>query len=87
LVSLSGKARHIASVTARASTRPFLNAHQTNSTTYSYIICITASATLYIVLAAANKTKAKTTEDEVQRAKLAFQDLTDKENPYFRYVL
>jgi MFS transporter, ACS family, DAL5 transporter family protein len=46
-----------------------------------------ASATLYIVLAAANKRKAEIAEDETERAKLAFQDLTDKENPYFRYVL
>lgn len=26
-------------------------------------------------------------EDEAERAKLAFQDLTDKQNPYFRYVM
>jgi hypothetical protein len=26
-------------------------------------------------------------DDEEEQAKLAFQDLTDKENPYFRYVL
>ena len=25
--------------------------------------------------------------DEAERAKLAFQDLTDKENPYFMYVM
>jgi hypothetical protein len=25
--------------------------------------------------------------DEAERDKLAFMDLTDKENPYFRYVL
>jgi hypothetical protein len=46
-----------------------------------------ASATLYIVLTVANKKKAEVPEDETERAKLAFQDLTDKENPYFRYVL
>ncbi len=46
-----------------------------------------ASATLYIVLATANKRKSAAPEDETERAKLAFQDLTDKENPYFRYVL
>ncbi|KAK4100554.1 MFS general substrate transporter [Parathielavia hyrcaniae] len=52
-----------------------------------YIICIAASATLYVILLAANKKKAAVPEDEAERAKLAFQDLTDLENPYFRYVL
>ena len=43
---------------------------------------------LYIVLKRANKAKeALVPVDEVEKAKLAFQDLTDKENPYFRYVL
>jgi hypothetical protein len=58
-----------------------------SNTDNSYIICIAASATLYLVLAAANKKKAAAPEDETERAKLAFQDLTDMENPYFRYVL
>lgn len=53
----------------------------------SYVICIAASVTLYAVLAAANKKKAALPENEAERAKLAFQDLTDIENPYFRYVL
>ncbi|KAK4158366.1 major facilitator superfamily domain-containing protein [Chaetomidium leptoderma] len=53
-----------------------------------YIICIGASATLYVVMVAANKKKAAAApDDEAERAKLAFQDLTDMENPYFRYVL
>ncbi|KAL6806714.1 major facilitator superfamily domain-containing protein [Trichoderma sp. SZMC 28013] len=51
-----------------------------------YIICILASTTLYFVLRAENKKKMALPEDEAERAKLAFQDLTDKENPYFRYV-
>jgi len=38
------------------------------------------------VLRSANKQKMALPEDESERAKLAFQDLTDKENPYFRYV-
>ncbi len=59
----------------------------TNMAPTSYIICIAASATLYVVLMAANRKKAAVPEDETERAKLAFQDLTDKENPYFRYVL
>jgi hypothetical protein len=65
---------------------PFLLSLFSN-TDNSYIICIAASATLYLVLATANKKKAAVPEDETERAKLAFQDLTDMENPYFRYVL
>ncbi|KAK5654705.1 hypothetical protein OQA88_7029 [Cercophora sp. LCS_1] len=52
-----------------------------------YVICIAAAVTLYFVLVAANKKKDATPENEDERAKLAFQDLTDLENPYFRYVL
>jgi hypothetical protein len=53
----------------------------------SYVICIASSVALYVVLLMANKRKEAVPEDEAERAKLAFQDLTDKENPYFRYVL
>lgn len=53
---------------------------------HSYVICIVASIALYFVLRAENKKKEATPEDETERAKLAFQDLTDKENPYFQYV-
>lgn len=53
---------------------------------HSYVICIVASIALYFVLRAENKKKEATPEDETERAKLAFQDLTDKENPYFHYV-
>jgi len=42
---------------------------------------------LYVVLWRANKQRDAVEQDEGERAKLAFQDLTDKENPYFRYVL
>lgn len=57
----------------------------------SFIICIVAAISLYLVLVRAN-TKKETAlsasgSDEAERAKLAFQDLTDMENPYFRYVL
>jgi hypothetical protein len=56
-------------------------------TIFSYIICILASTTLYFVLRNENKRRdALGLGDESERAKLAFQDLTDKENPYFRYV-
>lgn len=37
--------------------------------------------------ARANKEKSGVPEDEIERAKLAFQDLTDAQNPYFRYLL
>ncbi|KAM7211427.1 Major facilitator superfamily domain containing protein [Rhypophila decipiens] len=58
-----------------------------------YIICIIASISLYVVLARANKKKERALleqgleNDQAERAKLAFQDLTDLQNPYFRYVL
>ena len=42
---------------------------------------------LYVVLRNANKQKDAVQVDEEERAKLAFQDLTDKENPYFQYVM
>lgn len=54
---------------------------------YSYVICIGSAIALYFVLVAANKKKETLPENEDERAKLAFQDLTDMENPYFRYVL
>jgi hypothetical protein len=41
---------------------------------------------LYAVLYFENKRRCALPVDEQERAKLAFQDLTDKENPYFRYV-
>lgn len=53
----------------------------------SYIICILAATALYFVLRSENKRRENVPEDEAKRAKLAFMDLTDKENPYFRYVL
>lgn len=56
-----------------------------------YCITIAASVALYAVLRRENRLKdqllADTRPDEAERAKLAFQDLTDKENPFFRYVL
>lgn len=58
---------------------------RTNS--HSYCITIASSTALYVVLKRANKQKGLLEQDDSERAKLAFQDLTDKENPYFRYVL
>ncbi|OTA54511.1 MFS general substrate transporter [Hypoxylon sp. EC38] len=53
-----------------------------------YCITILASVTLFMVLRHENRKKeSAVVEDESARAKLAFQDLTDKENPYFRYVM
>ncbi|KAI6780714.1 uncharacterized protein J7T54_001218 [Emericellopsis cladophorae] len=51
-----------------------------------YAICIAASAALYVVLRRDNGKKAKLAVSAEDRDKLAFQDLTDKENPYFTYV-
>lgn len=62
-----------------------LSAHL-SLTICSYIICILASTALYFVLRNENKKRDAVPGDEAERAKLAFQDLTDKENPYFRYV-
>ncbi|KAI5921923.1 major facilitator superfamily transporter [Camillea tinctor] len=53
-----------------------------------YCITIVSSVALLFVLRYENKRKeAAVVEDETERAKLAFQDLSDKENPYFRYVM
>lgn len=53
----------------------------------SYCITILASVTLYFVLRRENRRRAALQLDDAEGDKLAFQDLTDKENPYFRYVL
>lgn len=43
--------------------------------------------TLYYVLYKANQDRESLRVDEEERDRLAFMDLTDKENSYFRYVL
>jgi hypothetical protein len=53
----------------------------------SYCITIAASAALYFVLWRENKKREGYPVDEEERDRMAFMDLTDKENPYFRYVL
>jgi cbb3-type cytochrome oxidase subunit 3 len=53
----------------------------------SYCITIISAGALYIVLSRENKKRDANPIDEEERDKLAFMDLTDKENPYFRYVL
>lgn len=52
-----------------------------------YCITIAAAVTLYVILKRENKKRDALVVDEAERDKLAFLDLTDKENPYFRYVL
>lgn len=61
---------------------------QTNLlTAYSYCITIASAVALYVVLWRENKRRDALPVDEEERDKFAFMDLTDKENPYFRYVL
>ncbi|KAJ5919296.1 hypothetical protein N7466_010239 [Penicillium verhagenii] len=52
-----------------------------------YCITIAAAVALYFVLWRENKARDNMELDEVLRDKIAFDDLTDKENPFFRYVL
>ncbi|TVY88697.1 putative transporter [Lachnellula willkommii] len=56
-------------------------------TKFNYCITICASVALYIVLARENKRRSKLELNDVDRSKMAFQDLTDKENRYFKYML
>ncbi|KAL9608645.1 MAG: hypothetical protein Q9167_006546 [Letrouitia subvulpina] len=52
-----------------------------------YCIVIILAILLYILLSRENAKRDGVPKSEEQRDKLAFQDLTDGENPYFRYVL
>ncbi|KAL3423659.1 allantoate transport protein [Phlyctema vagabunda] len=52
-----------------------------------YCITIVSAATLYLILARENRRREILDLNEVDRDKLAFQDLTDKQNPYFKYML
>ncbi|KAG0157356.1 hypothetical protein PDIDSM_4541 [Penicillium digitatum] len=52
-----------------------------------YCITITAAVVLYLVLRRENRIRESLELDEVQRDKIAFDDLTDKQNPFFRYAL
>lgn len=52
-----------------------------------YCITIVSSIVLYFVLARENRLRAAFEKNDVDRDKMAFQDLTDKENPYFMYML
>lgn len=68
----------------------YLLLHRTKSLlmySSSYCITIVSASTLYIVLRRENKKREAFQGDERERDRLAFKDLTDKQNPYFRYVL
>lgn len=53
----------------------------------SYCITILASIALYLVLRRENRRRDGLYLNEDEKEKVAFHDLTDKENPFFRYVL
>jgi MFS family permease len=52
-----------------------------------YCITITAAGALYVVLWRENKKRDGREIDDAEKDRMAFMDLTDGENPYFRYVL
>jgi len=52
-----------------------------------YCILIVASCIWYVYLRQQNKKRDRLDLNEVTRDEVAFKDLTDDENPYFRYVL
>lgn len=52
-----------------------------------YCITIVSSVVLYFVLGRENRRRDAMELDVVEGDKLAFKDLTDVENPYFRYML
>lgn len=54
---------------------------------FSYCITIVAAVVLYFVLKRENERRSKLELNDLDRDKMAFQDLTDKENPYFQYML
>ncbi|KAL8690391.1 MAG: hypothetical protein Q9218_004153 [Villophora microphyllina] len=56
-------------------------------TYYSYCIVIILAIVLYVLLRRENKKRDALPKNEIERDSLAFKDLTDRENPYFRYVL
>ncbi|KAL8632432.1 hypothetical protein Q9189_001807 [Teloschistes chrysophthalmus] len=52
-----------------------------------YCIVIVLAIVLYVLLWRENKKRGALPINEAERDSFAFKDLTDKENPYFRYVL
>ena len=64
-----------------------LDVGRTVLTKHSYCIVIVLAITLYFVLWRENKRRGALELNEEERDRIAFNDLTDKENPYFVYVL
>lgn len=52
----------------------------------SYCITITSASLLYVLCSRENKRRESLALTESERVRLGFEDLTDKENVYFRYV-
>ncbi|KAI0205892.1 putative MFS transporter [Astrocystis sublimbata] len=52
-----------------------------------YVVTILAASALYAILRRENRKREQLGLDEQERSRVASKDLTDKENPYFRYVL
>lgn len=53
----------------------------------SYCIVIILAIVLYVLLSRENSRRDRLPQNETERDAFAFRDLTDEENPYFRYVL
>lgn len=53
----------------------------------SYCITIASSIAFYVVLKLENRRRERLELDESLRDKMAFADMTDGENMFFRYVL
>jgi MFS family permease len=65
--------------------RPRFNPFNTDE--LSYCITIVSAIALYFVLSKENRRRSTLQLNDIDRDKMAFQDLTDKENPYFQYML
>ncbi|OAA58492.1 Major facilitator superfamily domain, general substrate transporter [Niveomyces insectorum RCEF 264] len=52
-----------------------------------YCITILSASTLYVLLRRENQRRSRLDSDPHERDRLAFKDLTDKQNKYFRYAL
>lgn len=51
-----------------------------------YVLLILVSATLYLMLSRENARRDALQLDKEEGDRIAFDDLTDKQNPYFRYA-
>ena len=66
---------------------PFSSATPGTNVVESYCIVIILAGVLYILLRQENRRRDSMRLSEEERDQMAFMDLTDKENPHFRYVL